>query len=173
MSLIIALAISIGVVSGAWMIIAHLLGLSGVTLLTVAAWPAFIGMPLYFASGGGRKGLAKTMAANAAGVIVSVLMVLMANALSFLGSPLDIAIAVGVGSFFIVSYSKWPPLSYIPGGFAGCASAFGFGVGTNTSLLIAVIIALFSGAILGYIADVWGNNMAKNSNKLETDARTD
>jgi len=163
MNLLVSMAISIGFVSGIWMVIAHLLGVSGVTALVVPAWAAFIGMPLYFASGGGKVGLGKTMAANTAGAIMSILMVLMANSLSFLSNPWAIALAVGFGSFVVVMYSKWLPLSYIPGGFAGCASAFGFGVGTSLSLLIALVIALYGGAILGYIADVWGKAMAKQS----------
>lgn len=172
MSLVIALAISIGVVSGAWMVIAYLLGLTGVSALMVAAWPAFIGMPLYFASGCGQTGLGKTMAANTGGVIVSMLMVIMAGGLSFLGDPLAIAIAVAVGSFIIVAYSQWAPLSYVPGGFAGCACAFGTGMGTDISMLIALLIAMYSGAALGYVADVWGNGMAKKSGKSETDAKS-
>jgi len=163
MDLTIALAISIGTVSGIWMVIAHLLGLTGVTALMAPAWAAFIGMPLYFASGGGKTGLGKTMAANTGGSIMSMVMGLIAAGTSFLGNPAPIAIAVGVGSFIIVLYSKWPRTSYIPGGFAGCSAAFAFSVGYDFSLLIALNIAMWSGAFLGFVADVWGNAMAKKT----------
>lgn len=159
MAPLLALAISIGIVSGGWMVIAYLLGLTGISALAVAAWPAFVGMPLYFAGGGGRKGLAKTIAATSCGAAVSILMVLIGNAMSFLGEPWPIAIGVGLGSFLVVMYSKLDMLSYIPGGFGGCASAFGVGVGTDVNLLVAVIIALASGAILGYTADVWAKKL--------------
>lgn len=163
MSLTVALSISIGVVSGLWMIIAHYLGLTGLTFFIVPAWAAFVGMPLYFASGGGKKGLSKTLAANAGGALMSIVMLLIADFFGFLGGPFDIALGVGLGSLIIVCYSKFDLLSYVPGGFGGCASAFGFGAGKNFPMVAAVIIALFSGAILGYIADVWGNAMAKKS----------
>jgi len=163
MNLVLAMAISIGTVSGLWMVVAYFLGLTDITALMVPAWAAFVGMPLYFASGGGKKGLAKTFAANAGGSIMSIVMVLIASALSFLGEPIPIAVAVGVGSFIVVAYSLWPVMSYIPGGFAGASAAFAFGVGTDISMLIALIIAMFSGAFAGYIADVWGHSMAKQS----------
>jgi hypothetical protein len=163
MDLVVALAISIGTVSGIWMVIAHLLGLSAVTALMAPAWAAFIGMPLYFASGGGKGGLGKTFAANTAGSIMSMVMGLIMAGTSFLGNPAPIAIGVGLGSAIIVLYSKWPPLSYIPGCFAGCSAAFAFGVGYDISLLLALNIAMWSGAFLGFVADVWGNAMAKKT----------
>jgi len=144
------------------MVIAYWLGLTEVVALAVPAWAAFVGMPLYFASGGGPKNLGKTFTGLAGGAAMSVVMVLIADALNFLPEPVPIAIAVGVGSFIVVAYSRIPWIPYVPAGFAGASASFAFGSADKHGyMVIALIIAMFSGAFLGYVADVWGHAMAK------------
>jgi hypothetical protein len=101
------------------------------------------------------------MAANTAGAIVAVLIVLLMGVIEFLGPWLALPIAVVIGAFVLVVQANWKVLSFIPGAFCGCASAFGFGVGTSLELLIAVLLSLWVGALLGYASDIWGNAMAK------------
>ena len=150
MSLVWKLAITIGIVSGLWMVIAWALGQTEVLWLTVPAWAAFVGMPLYFASGGGPKKLGITFTGLLGGGLMSMVMSLMADGLDFLPEPIPIAIGVGVGSFIVVAYSQIPWIPYVPAGFAGASASFAFGVGYSGQLLIALVVAMFSGAFLGY-----------------------
>jgi len=161
MSLFVALGISIGVLAGVLCVICDLLAATGVTAIMIAAWPGFVAWACYFAVGGKKEGLAKTMAANTVGAVMGVLIVLLAGVLSFLGSTFSLAVAVVVGAFILCAEAHWEPLSFIPGAFCGCASCFGFGVGTNPQLLIACILSLWAGALLAFVSDIWGNAMAK------------
>lgn len=162
-SLVSALAITIGTVSGIWMVIAWALGETGVVALMAPAWAAFVGMPLYFASGGGAKNLGTTFTGLAGGVLMSMVMFGIGDLLSAIPEPLPIAIGVGVGSWIVVSYSRISWIPYVPGGFAGAASSFAFGSAAyEWSMAVALIIALFSGAFLGYVADVLGHAWAKD-----------
>jgi hypothetical protein len=166
-SLVSALAITIGVVSGLWMIIAWALDKSGVVALTVPAWAAFIGMPLYFASRGGKagpKGLGLTFTGLLGGALMSMVMFGIGDLLSAIPEPLPIAIGVGVGSWIVVSYSRLSWIPYVPAGFAGASASFAFGAAPyKWDLLIALVIAMFSGAFLGFVADVWGHAWAKEA----------
>lgn len=168
MSLFVALGISIGVLAGILCIICDLLAGTGMTAIMIAAWPGFVAWALYFAIGGNAKGMVKVMCANTAGIIVSMLIVLLAGALSFMGGTMSLAIAVVIGAFIMCVEAHWSPLSFIPGAFCGCAAAFGFGVGTDISLAIACLLSMFAGAILGHLSNIWGTAMAKKEKEKET-----
>ena len=161
MSILVALGISIGVLAGILCIICDLLAKTGVAAIMIAAWPGFVAWACYFAVGGKKEGLAKTMAANTAGVIMGVVIVLLMGIFSFMGNTIALAVAVVIGAFIMCVEANWPPLSFIPGAFCGCASCFGFGVGTNISGMIACLLSLWVGALFAYASDIWGNAMAK------------
>lgn len=161
MSLFVALGISIGVLAGVLCILCDLLAGAGVTAIMIAAWPGFVAWACYFAVGGKKEGLAKTMAANTAGVIMGVLIILLMGVLSFMGSTLSLAVAVAIGAFVLCAQAHWSPLSFIPGAFCGCASCFGFGVGTDIELLVACLLSMWVGALFAYASDIWGNAMVK------------
>ncbi len=156
-----ALGVSIGVLAGVLCVICDLLGLTGVTAISIAAWPGFVAWACYFAVGGKKEGLAKTMCANTAGIIMAVLIILCMGLLSFLGNTIALAIAVAIGAFILCVEANWKWLSFIPGAFCGCAVGFGMGVGTNIELLIAGILSMWVGALFAYASDIWGNAMAK------------
>ncbi len=156
-----ALGISIGVLAGVLCVVCDLLGLTGVTAISIAAWPGFVAWACYFAVGGKKEGLMKTMCANTAGLIMSLLMIACMGLLSFLGGTIGLAIAVAIGAFILCVEANWSPLSFIPGAFCGCAVGFGLGVGTNFELLIMGILSMWVGALFAYASDIWGNAMAK------------
>lgn len=161
MGILTALGISIGVLAGVLCVICDLLAKTGVVPIMIAAWPGFVAWACYFAIGGKKEGLGKVMAANTAGAIMGVLMIVLAGALSFLGGTASLAIAVAIGAFVLCVEAGWAPLSFIPGAFCGCACCFGFGVGTNISALIACVLSMWVGAVFAYASDVWGNAMVK------------
>lgn len=166
MGLLEALGISIGVLAGLLCIITTALGAPGIPpFLQLAPWPGFVAWACYFAIGGKKAGLGKVMAANCAGAIVAVVIVLLLAPLSFLNAipipGLALGVAVVIGAFILCVEAHLSVFSFIPGAFCGCACAFGFGVGTDTNKLIAVILSMWLGAIFAIISDAWGNKMAK------------
>lgn len=166
MGLLEALGISIGVLAGLLCVITSILGGDGVPVfLQLAPWPGFVAWACYFAVGGKKEGLCKVLAANTAGAIMAVIIVLLLAPLSFLNAipipGLALGVAVVIGAFILCVEAHWSVLSFIPGAFCGCACAFGFGVGTDIQKLIAVILSMALGAALAILSDVWGNKMVK------------
>jgi hypothetical protein len=52
----------------------------------------------------------------------------------------------------------------VPAGFAGASASFAFGSAAyKWDLLVALVIAMFSGAFLGFVADVLGHAWAKEA----------
>jgi len=170
MKLLTALGISIGVLAAVLIVIEFLLSLTGVAAIGIASWAGFVAWACYFAVGGKPEGMLKVWAANTAGAIVSVLILLLMMLLGFLGNPAALAVAVLVGAFVLVVQANWKVLSFIPGAFCGCAVAFGFGVGIDIPLLIACILSMMLGAFFGYLSDIWGNAMVKKEPEAEAPA---
>ena len=170
MKLLTALGISIGVLAAVLIILEYLLSLTGVVPFGIASWAGFVAWACYFAAGGKPEGMFKVWAANASGAIVAVLIVLLMMALSFLGNPISLAVAVLVGAFVLVVQANWKVLSFIPGAFCGCAVAFGWGVGIDILPLIACILSMMIGAFFGYLSDLWGNAMAKKEPEAAAEA---
>jgi hypothetical protein len=166
MGLFEALGISIGILAGALCMITSTLGLEGVPVfLQLAPWPGFVAWAGYYAVGGKKEGLFKVAAANAAGAIWELIIILLLVPLSFLNAvPIPgfaLGIAVIIAAFLICVEAHWQPLSFIPGAFCGCACAFGFGVGADIQKLIAVILSMWLGVALAILSDVWANKMVK------------
>lgn len=161
MKLYTALGISIGVLAGILCIICDLLSGTGISIISIAAWPGFIAWACYFAVGGKKEGLSKTLASNTLGAIMGFLIVWLTGPLSFLGGSISLAICVAIGSFILCVAANIDLLSFIPGSFCGCASCFGFHVGTDLSLLVTCILSLVVGALFAYASDIWGHKMAK------------
>ena len=167
MHIYVALGISIGILAGLLILIdtaaANHAGEGIGTWLSWAAWPGFVSWALYFAIGGKPEGMGKVMAANTAGIIVAGIIVLLCG--WFGGSTIALAIAVVIGAFILCVEAFWPPLSFIPGAFCGCACTFGMGGNftdaSTVGLMIATAISMYLGAILAYISDIWGQKMAK------------
>jgi uncharacterized protein DUF1097 len=151
MDVLVALAISIGVLIAGWTYVAL-----GPAVLPV--WAGIIAWGCFFAAGGKTTGLTKTIASNLSGVLWAFL-ALKAAAASGGGLPAT-SVCVGVAAFFMVLQAKIPTLSFIPGAFLGAATAVSVVVGTNGSWT-KTIIALVAGAVLGYVSEALAGAMSK------------
>jgi Protein of unknown function (DUF1097) len=144
MDVLVALAISIGILIAGWTYVAL-----GVAALPV--WAGIVAWGCFFAAGGKTTGLSKTIAANLSGVLWAFLALTAWN--SFGGGVPVLSVLVGIAALFMVLQAKIPMLSFIPGAFLGAATAVSVVVGANGSWT-KTIIALVAGAVLGYISEL-------------------
>ncbi|WP_138206118.1 DUF1097 domain-containing protein [Haloimpatiens lingqiaonensis] len=157
MSLLMAISISVGILSGLWGFISASLGL--------ITWVGFIGCTSYYASGGKFIGFKKSILANLTGVLWAMAIIKFSSQFT---SPYAAFIFTGIFSFVMCIQAKFKLLEFIPGAFCGACSVFGVNGDWK-----AVTMALICGAILGYSSDMGGvlihklfgkddNNIAKN-----------
>jgi len=99
----------------------------------------------FFAAGGKRTGLLKTIPANLTGVLWGAAMVWGASTLPIPGA---LGISVAIAAFAMCIQARWSVLSFIPGAFAGTAAYFG-----NNLDLLSTSLALVIGACLGWISE--------------------
>ena len=151
MDVLVALAVSIGVLIAAWTYIAL-----GPAALPV--WAGIIAWGCFFAAGGKTTGLTKTIASNLSGVVWAFLAL---QAAKMLGGGLPaLSVCVGVAALFMVLQSKIAVLSFIPGAFLGAATAVSVVVGANGTWT-RTIIALVAGAVLGYLSEALAGAIAR------------
>ena len=151
MDVLLALAISIGVLIAGWTYVAL-----GVAALPV--WAGIVAWGCFFAAGGKTAGLTKTIASNLSGVLWAFLALTAWN--SFGGGVPVLSVLVGIAALFMVLQSKIPALSFIPGAFLGAATAVSVVVGANGTW-IKTIIALVAGALLGYLSEMLAGAMTR------------
>ena len=155
MDVLVALAVSIGVLIAAWTYIAL-----GPAALPV--WAGIIAWGCFFAAGGKTTGLTKTIASNLSGVLWAFLALTAAN--SFGGGLPVLSVCVGVAALFMVLQSKIAVLSFIPGAFLGAATAVSVVVGAGATFphpWVKTIIALVAGAVFGYLSEMLAGAIAK------------
>lgn len=148
MDVLVALAISIGILIAGWTYVAL-----GPAALPV--WAGIVAWGCFFAAGGKTTGLTKTIASNLSGVVWAFL-ALEASRRFGGGLPM-LSVLVGVAALFMVLQSKIPALSFIPGAFLGAATAVSVVVGAGTTFphpWVKTIIALVCGAVLGYLSEM-------------------
>lgn len=153
MDMLLALALSIGVLIAGWTYVAL-----GPAALPV--WAGIVAWGTFFAAGGKVAGLQKTLASNLSGVLWAfVALTLSAR----LGGGLPVLSAlVGVVAFAMVLQSKLPPLAFIPGAFLGAATTVSVVVGAGGTYLNTVI-ALIAGAVLGFLSEFLAGKLAKTA----------
>ncbi|HMH57224.1 MAG TPA: DUF1097 domain-containing protein [Gemmatimonadales bacterium] len=155
MDVLVALAVSIGVLIAAWTYIAL-----GPAALPV--WAGIVAWGCFFAAGGKTTGLTKTIASNLSGVVWAFLAL---QAAKMLGGGLPaLSVCVGVAALFMVLQSKIAVLSFIPGAFLGAATAVSVVVGAGTTFphpWVKTIIALVAGAVLGYLSEMLAGAIAR------------
>jgi hypothetical protein len=159
MDVLVALAISIGILIAGWTYVAL-----GPAALPV--WAGIVAWGCFFAAGGKTTGLSKTIAANLSGVVWAFLALYVAKMLG--GTVPAIAVCVGVAAFFMVLQAKLPALSFIPGAFLGAATAVSVVVGAGATFphpWIKTIIALVVGAVLGYLSELLAGAMTRKSRR--------
>jgi hypothetical protein len=148
MDVIVALAISIGILIAGWTYVAL-----GVAALPV--WAGIVAWGCFFAAGGKTTGLTKTIASNLSGVVWAFLA--LEGARRFGGGLPVLSAMVGLAAFFMVLQAKLPALSFIPGAFLGAATAVSVVVGAGTAFphpWVKTIVALVAGAVLGYVSEM-------------------
>lgn len=162
MSLIMALAISIGGLGG----IATFLVLGPLASLNLQIWAIFIAWACFFHCGGKEAGLRTTIVHTVFGAIlgwVALLLVAEIPLGGMLGVPLWAGIAVGVTVFLLVLAASNSVLSVIPASVYGYAAAAAYGL-LATKLdtltapsmhnpLIVIAVSLVAGAALGYVSE--------------------
>ena len=151
MDVLVALAISIGILIAGWTYVAL-----GVAALPV--WAGIVAWGCFFAAGGKTTGLTKTIASNLSGVFWAFLAL---KATESLGGGLPVLSAlVGLAALFMVLQAKISALSFIPGSFLGAATAVSVVVGAKGTWT-STIIALVAGAVLGYVSEMLAGAMSK------------
>jgi hypothetical protein len=151
MDMLLALALSIGVLIAGWTYVAL-----GPAALPV--WAGIVAWGTFFAAGGKTTGLTKTIASNLSGVFWAFVALKLS---STLGGTLPVLSAlVGVVAFAMVLQSKVAVLSFIPGAFLGAATAVSVVVGTSGTYT-KTITALVAGAVLGFLSELIAGKIAK------------
>ncbi len=138
---LLGIGVSVGVLAGVWTYVS--------VELALITWVAFVAWACFFAAGGGTEGLQKGLASNLAGVFWGWTISLGLDTLG--SSTLALALMVTVVGAILCFEAAFPPLSFIPGGFAGTAVYFGTGFD-----LRGVLIAVVAGAVLGIISERLG-----------------
>src|SRR5215210_5845210 len=106
MDVLVALAVSIGILIAGWTYIAL-----GPAALPV--WAGIVDWGCFFAAGGKTTGLTKTIASTLSGVLWAFLALQAAK--SFGGGLPVLSVCVGLAAVFMVLQSRIPLLSFIPG----------------------------------------------------------
>ena len=151
MDMLLALALSIGVLIAGWTYVAL-----GPAALPV--WAGIVAWGTFFAAGGKTTGLTKTIASNLSGVFWAFVALKLS---ATLGGTLPVLSAlVGVVAFAMVLQSKVAVLSFIPGAFLGAATAVSVVVGASGTYT-KTIIALVAGAVLGFLSELIAGKIAK------------
>jgi hypothetical protein len=149
MDVLVALAISIGILIAGWTYVA-------VDIAHLPVWAGIVAWGCFFAAGGKTTGLSKTIAANLSGVVWAFLVL---HALPSLGgTTAALAVLVGLAALFMVLQAKISFLSFIPGAFLGAATAVSVvsrtGADAYANPWIKTVIAMVAGAVLGYISEM-------------------
>ena len=153
MNLLIALGLSIGILAGAWVQVGSALGLP--------VWIGVISWACFYAVGGKKEGLLKTITSNLSGVLWGFVIVLILKALGTF--PIALGLAIAIGCFIMVIQANIKVLSFIPGAFAGTAAYFGSNYDWKNTAICLVI-----GALLAFLSQIIGtalSNIGKNKVK--------
>ena len=151
MDVLVALAVSIGILIAGWTYVAL-----GPAALPV--WAGIVAWGCFFAAGGKTVGLTKTIASNLSGVLWAFLALQAAKSLG--GGLPALSVCVGVAALFMVLQSRISILSFIPGAFLGAATAVSVVVGANGTWT-RTVIALVAGAVLGYLSEALAAAIAR------------
>src|SRR2546429_205982 len=151
MDMLMALAVSIGVLIAVWVKVGAMASLA--VPAGIVAWACF------FAAGGKITGLQKTIASTLSGVVWVWLAMTLIGAM---GMGNIAWINIGVVAFLLVIQSKVAILSFIPGAFCGAAvTAWAAPTDPKGDLMVAV--ALVAGAGLGHVSGIGARVIAKKA----------
>ncbi len=160
MSVLIALAVSIGVLA----IVATWLFLGPLAVFNMQIWQAFIAWASHFHNGGKTDGLKKTVICMSFGALVGMASVMLAGQLGALGG-FAAPVAVGIGAAVIVLAAHLPLLSTIPSsvyGFASVAGLILLGKDMSpTAAIVPTIASIVLGAGFGWLSEFVGGKLTK------------
>lgn len=141
MSLLIAIALTTGILSGIWGWVAVSLGL--------LSWGGFLGCTTYFAlQRDGLKGVGLSIATNISGVFWAMVIIKLS---SIINMEIVGYIITALVAFMMCAQAKKRWLSFIPGTFIGsCAT---FAANGNWQLVISSLVV---GVIFGYLMKTTG-----------------
>jgi hypothetical protein len=155
MDVLVALAISIGILIAGWTYLA-------LDVAQLPVWAGIVAWGCFFAAGGKTTGLSKTIASNLSGVVWAFLALWAFN--RFGGGTPMLSLLVGLAAVAMVLQAKLPALSFIPGAFLGAATAVSVVVGAGTTFphpWIKTVIALVAGAVLGYLSEMLAGTFSR------------
>lgn len=155
MDMLMALALSIGVLIAVWVKVGPMVFGS----LAIAVPAGIVAWACFFAAGGKTTGLQKTIAANVSGVVWVWIAMTLIGALQMSNLAF---VFVGVVAFILVLQSKVGLLSFIPGAFCGAAITAASGASDVKGYLM-VALAMIVGAALGYVSEMAGGMLAKKA----------
>lgn len=152
MSLLIALAVSIGVLA----VIATWLFLGPLAAMNFQIWQAFLAWACFYHCGGKTAGLKTTIICMIFGAIIGALSVTLAGMLGGLGA-FAAPVAVGIGAAVIVLAAHMSLLSAIPAGVYGFAAVAGLILlgkdMTPFGALTPTIGSIVLGALFGWASE--------------------
>lgn len=160
MSVLIALAVSIGVLA----VVATWLVLGPLAVFNLQIWQVFVAWASHFHNGGKTDGVKKTVICMIFGALVGMLSVMLIGQLGALGT-LAAPVAVGIGAAVLVLAAHLPLLSTIPSsvyGFATVAGLILLGKDMSPTAAIAPTIAsIIVGAAFGWLSEFVGGKLTK------------
>ncbi len=159
MPLLIALAISIGVLAVA----ATWLFLGPMAAMNVQIWQAFVAWACFFHCGGKSEGAKKTAICMSFGAVVGALAVLLAGQLGGLGA-FAAPVAVGIGAAAIVIAAHSGLLATIPASVYGFACVAGLILLKGLSPVAALtptIVSILIGTIFGFVSEALAGKLTK------------
>ncbi len=154
MNMLLALALSIGILIALWTYVA--LGPA-----SLPVWAGIVAWAAFFAAGGKTDGLIKTLASTLSGVFWAFVALSAAHGTAP-GQLTVLAILVGAVAFAMVLQSRIATLAFIPGAFLGAATTVGVVV-AGGGTYPGVIGALVAGAILGYVSELLAGFLSRKS----------
>ncbi|MBM7049280.1 MULTISPECIES: DUF1097 domain-containing protein [Rhizobium] len=130
------------------------------TVFPVPVWVTFIAWASFFACGGGQRGLLKSIVSNWTGIIIASITLLVIQYGP--GSPVFVALLVGLGTSAMVLVSAIPILNFPPAIVFGFASFVGTTAATNTTVVTAGInhptlvamAAMLLGGVFGLLSEI-------------------
>lgn len=162
MSLVTALAISIGVLGG----IATFVVLGPLAVLNLQIWAIFIAWACFYHCGGKETGLRNTVVNTVFGAVVGWITLLIISEIP-LGATLGVAVWAGIVVFvmvFVLVFAAHNPMfAVIPAGVYGFAAVVAHALlGTKLDTLLAasmhnplftIVVSLVIGALLGWVSE--------------------
>ncbi|HSV69968.1 MAG TPA: DUF1097 domain-containing protein [Methylibium sp.] len=159
MSVLIALAVSIGVLA----VVATWLFLGPLAILNAQIWQAFLAWACFFNNGGKTAGAKTTVVCMCLGAVVGMASVMLAGQLGGLGA-LAAPVAVGIGAAVLVLAAHVPLFGAIPASVYGFASVAGLillkGL-APVEAIVPTIVSIVIGAAFGWVSEALAGKLAK------------